>query len=264
MPPKRSPVNRAAPALSQPTEQPETAATKKELRLPPFKEAAPRAWFKQAEAYFRIHGETDRELWYFYVTWALSPQQEALVQDITEAEVTPPNAYELLKERLLQLHEKSERARAKKLLLHMAPIGGRRPSELLAEMSSLCPKGEQGSNLMRYLFFFRLPPRIQELLGEDDHSSIVELAARADKLTRDEADKAEPIGAVEESTVAAAGPPPTSSRKRKWPAKKGGKKGGDGGGADTDAWKSTDMCYAHFTYGSKARHCKPPCSRAGN
>jgi len=181
------------------------------LRLPPFKEAAPRAWFKQAEAYFRIHGKTGCELWYFYVTWALSPQQEALVQDITEAEITPPNAYELLKERLLQLHEKGERARAKKLLLHMAPIGGRRPSKLLAEILSLCPKGEQGSNLMRYLFFFCLPPRIQELLGENDHSSVVELAARADKLTWDEAEKAESISAVEELMVAAAGPPPPPS-----------------------------------------------------
>ena len=263
MPPKRSPPARLAAATTQPTDHP-AATSRKELRLPPFKEECPVAWFKQAEAYFRIHGETDRELWFFYVQWALSPLQEKLVQDIISTEYTPPNAYELLKERLLQLYEKGERSRCRKLL-DMPPIGGRRPSELLAEMSTLCPKGEQHSNLFRYMFFFRLPPRIQELLGEDDQSSAVELAARADTLAMNEASKAETVCAVEESTVAAAGAPPPSSRKRKWSRQKGTKKkGGDGGDGDPDAWKASGMCYAHFMYGAQARTCKPPCSRAGN
>jgi len=157
----------------------QAATPRKELRLPPFKEENPIAWFKQAEAYFRIHGKTDRELWFFYVQWALTPLQEKLVQDIIFTDYTPPNAYGLLKERLLQLYEKSEQARCRKLV-DLPSIGGRRPSKLLAEMSTLCPKGEQNSNLFRYMFYFRLPPRIQELLGEDDQSSVVELAARVD------------------------------------------------------------------------------------
>jgi len=102
----------------------------------------------------------------------------------------------------------------------------------------------------------------QELLGEDDQSSVVELAARADTFTLN---KAEAVNAVEESTVAAAGAPPTSSRKRKWTNQKGAKKeGGYGGDSDSDAWKSSGMCYMHFMYGARARSCKPPCSRAGN
>jgi hypothetical protein len=79
-------------------------------RLPPFKEENPVAWFKQAEAYFMIHSKTDRELWFFYVQWALTTLQEKLVQDIISTDYTPPNAYRLLKERLLQLYEKGERA----------------------------------------------------------------------------------------------------------------------------------------------------------
>ena len=86
------------------------------------------ASFKQAEAYFRIHGETDRELWFFYVQWALSPLQEKLVQDIISTDYTPPNAYELLKERLLQLYEKGERSHCRKLL-ELLPISGLRPSK---------------------------------------------------------------------------------------------------------------------------------------
>ena len=70
---------------------------------------------------------------------------------------------------------------------------------------------------------------------------------------------------MEESTVAAAGAQPTSSRKRKWTRQKGTKKkGGDSGDSDSDAWKSSRMCYTHFMYGARARSCKPPCSRAGN
>ena len=100
----------------------------------------------------------------------------------------------------------------------------------------LCPKGEQNSNLFRYMFYFRLPPRIQELLGEDDQSSVVELAARADTFTLNEAGKAEAVNAVEELTVADTGVPPTSSRKRKWTRQKGTeKKDGDSGDSDPDA-----------------------------
>ena len=204
MPPKRLPPARGATiptnhqAASNGSLIPAQPASRKKLRLPPFKEENPVAWFKQAEAYFRIHGETDRELWFFYVQWALTPLQEKLVQDIISTDYTPPNAYGLLKERLLQLYEKGERARCRKLL-DLPPIGGRRPSELLAEMSTMCPKGEQNSNLFRYMFYFYLLPRIQELLGKDDQSSVVELAARADTFTLKEASKAEAVNAVEES-----------------------------------------------------------------
>jgi hypothetical protein len=238
---------------------PAQPASRKELKLPPFKEENPVAWFKQAEAYFRIHGETDRELWFFYVQWALTPLQEKLVQDIISTDHTPPNAYGLLKERLLQLYEKGERARCRKLV-DLPPIGGRRPSEMLAEMSTMCPRGEQNSNLFRYMFYFRLPPRIQELLGEDDQSSVVELAARADTLTLNEAGKAKAVNGVEESMVAAAEAAPSGD------SDDGGDSGdsGDSSDSDSDAWESSGMCYAHFMYGAQARSCKPPCSRAGN
>ena len=135
-------------------------------------------------------------------------------------------------------------------------------------MSTLCPRGEQNSNIFRYMFYFRLPPRVQELLGEDDQSSVVELAARADTLTLNEAGKAEAGNGVEESMVAAAEGPPTSSRKSKPTRQKGtDEKGGgdsDSSDSDSDAWESSGMCYAHFMYGAQARSCKPPCSRAGN
>ena len=36
----------------------------------------PQAWYNQAEAYFRLHGVTDRMFWFYYVQWALTPVQK--------------------------------------------------------------------------------------------------------------------------------------------------------------------------------------------
>jgi hypothetical protein len=76
-------------------------------------------------------------------------------------------------------------------------------------MSTLCPRGETSSNLFQYMFFFRLPPRIRELLGEDDHSSMVKLTTRANTLSLNETKRAgKEINAVKESTVSATGEAP--------------------------------------------------------
>jgi hypothetical protein len=59
----------------------------------------------------------------------------------------------------------------------MPPLGGRRPSELLAEMLQLCPRDDVDGRIIRYMFLFRLTPTMQSMLGEDDTSSITDLAA---------------------------------------------------------------------------------------
>ena len=101
----------------------------------------PQAWYNQAEAYFRLHGVTDCNFWFYYVQWALTPVQKKLARDILSLPDLPPNAYDLLKERLLRLYDKGEKDRCRRLL-SMPPLGGRRPSELLAEMLQLCPRDD--------------------------------------------------------------------------------------------------------------------------
>jgi len=59
----------------------------------------------------------------------------------------------------------------------MPPLGGRRPSELLAEMLQLCPWDDVDGKIIRYMFLFQLMPTMQSMLGEDDTSSIADLAA---------------------------------------------------------------------------------------
>ena len=100
----------------------------------------------------------------------------------------------------------------------MPPLGGRRPSELLAEMLQLCPRDDVDGKIIRYMFLFRLTPTMQSMLGEDDTSSITDLAARADALMDAEAAKDHAVAvAEEEAMVAAAGmaPPSSAPRKRK-------------------------------------------------
>jgi len=152
--------------------------------------------------------------WFYYVQWALTPLQKKLARDILSVPNPPLDAYELLKERLLRLYDKGEKDRCRRLL-NMPPLGGRRPSELLAEMQQLCPRDDADGKLIRYMFLFRLTPTMQSMLGEDETPSIADLAAQADFLMDAEAAKDNAIAAaVEEATVAAAGvaPCPTTAR----------------------------------------------------
>jgi len=154
----------------------------------------------------------------------------------------------------------------------MPPLGGRRPSELLAKMLQLCPRDDADGRIIRYMFLFCLPPMMQSMLGEDETSSIADLAARADALMDAEAVKENTVAAaVEEATVAATGVAPhPASRKRKqdWSKKKkpapSRNKGDVGGATNPGPWQDMGLCWSHYNWGSKARNCKPPCARAEN
>jgi len=174
MPPRRS----VATPSSQPIGNVVAAAPTREIKLLPFEEDMPQAWYNQAEAYFRLHGVTDRMFWFYYVQWALTPVQKKLARDILSVPNPPPDAYELLKEWLLCLYDKSEKDLCRRLL-SMPPLGGRRPLKLLAEMLQLCLRDGTDGRLIRYMFLFWLPPMVQLMLGEDDTSSNADLAARA-------------------------------------------------------------------------------------
>jgi len=110
------------------------------------------------------------------------------------------------------------------------------------------------------MFLFRLPPTVQSMLGEDETSSIADLAARANALMDAETAKDKTVAAaVEESTVAAAGAaPPSSSRRRKkdWNRKKkkpaANKNNSDGGGGkDLGPWKDMGLCWSHYNWGEE-------------
>jgi hypothetical protein len=64
----------------------------------------------------------------------------------------------------------------------MEPLGGRKPSELLAAMLELCPRGHETSIFFTHLFLKRLPAELRIMLGEDDHQNPRDVAKKADSL----------------------------------------------------------------------------------
>jgi hypothetical protein len=54
----------------------------------------------------------------------------------------------------------------------MEPLGGRKPSELLASMLELCPRGHKTSIFFTNLFLERLPAELRITLGEDGYQNV--------------------------------------------------------------------------------------------
>jgi hypothetical protein len=150
------------------------------LRLPTFWVDKPASWFITAESQFRLHGINREQNRYDYLVAALSKEAVSLVLDIVE---NPPqhHTYTALKERLLESHQLNDYQRVS-LLFCMEPLGGRKPSELLAAMLELCPRGHETSIFFTHLFLERLPAELRILLCEDDHQNPRDVAKKADSL----------------------------------------------------------------------------------
>jgi hypothetical protein len=150
------------------------------LRLPTFWVDKPASWFITAESRFRLHGINREQNRYDYLVAALSKEAVSLVLDMVE---NPPqhHPYTALKERLLESHQFNDYQRVS-LLFQMEPLGGCKPSELLAAMLELCPRGHESSIFFTHLFLERLPAELRILLGEDDHQNPRDVAKKADSL----------------------------------------------------------------------------------
>jgi hypothetical protein len=57
--------------------------------------------------------------------------------------------------------------RAEKLF-NMPPLGSRKPSDLMAAMLEVCPRGEEKAELFAFQFLQRLPSELRVLLAKVD------------------------------------------------------------------------------------------------
>jgi hypothetical protein len=64
----------------------------------------------------------------------------------------------------------------------MGDLGDRKPSDLLASMLELCPRGHEASKFFLFLFLQRLPAKLCVLLGDDENADPRDLATKADQL----------------------------------------------------------------------------------
>ena len=115
-------------------------------------------WFLQAEAQFHIPKITDDTTKYYHVVAALDQETSGRVLDTLSAP-NCDNKYTELKQRLFTTFGLSKREWASKLL-HLHPLGDRKPSELMDEMLSLLTDHEF-CFLAEQLFLEQLPEDIR-------------------------------------------------------------------------------------------------------
>jgi hypothetical protein len=235
------------------------------LRLPSFWCDAPRSWFTMAEAQFRlrnINGDNDK---YLCLIAALPRDAFRMVAHIVEQEDQADDAYEQLKAALVSSHTMSDYQRIE-LLSKVEPLGGRKPSDLLATMLELCPRGHETSPFFCYLFLQRLPREIRVLLAEEDATNMRAVAEKADRYLAIHAPQAHdsvvaaiPAASESEEDCVAAATAGRPKQKQKKPVKKAGRRR-----SISPSTKRPALCFYHFRFGEKARHCEEPCSWSGN
>jgi len=239
------------------------------FKLPQFWPERPAAWFGMVECQFHLRkviGEMDK---YCLVVSALPDESVKLVSFLLEQ---PPTIlpYTTLKQQLLATHQLTPYQQMEQLF-NVEPLGGRKPSELLAAMLALCPKGEEQSSFFSFLFLQRLPRELRVLLAEDDHKNLRALADKADKLHALQAKQAfDCAAAVEElpDTVAAI----TGKQHKKKHHKQGNKTGSQPSSSKQQASntpkglarKASGLCFYHWTFGEAATRCEAPCTWQGN
>jgi hypothetical protein len=273
--------NEAAPDLQQQAAVPIGAApSSAHLRLPDFWPDTPQAWFIFVESKFHVRGISSEADRFDLVVGSLPKESLRQVIDVLEnPDAATP--YTTLKGRLLSAHEPTTFQRIE-MLHKMEPLGGRKPSELMAHMLELCPRGQEKNEFFLFLFLQRLPRELWVLLG-DDFAEPRDLAARADRLwamhshdhaliatLQGEEPSAAPVAAVQ-----GGGQRPQAARGRGTAQRSRGSRGsGNGGGGGqraanpaafanapgTLARFATGLCHFHWTYGNKATKCESPCS----
>jgi hypothetical protein len=236
-------------------------------KLSAFWPSNPASWFATMEGQFFLDGIVDETVKYYMVLRALPESTVDLISDLVEGPL-PEQPYTQLKARLLAAHQLSDYQKVEKLS-QIPPLGAQKPSELLAAMLKLCPRGQEGSPFFTFFFLHRLPRQLRVLLSDEDHADRRALAVKADRLWAHNAQHAHDIVASvsrasdDEETVVAvarnqkrAGQPPTRQ------VKKTGYRSLSA--ADKKAVADSGMCYYHWAFADNAKICRKPCSWAEN
>jgi hypothetical protein len=175
--------------------------------------ANPRAWFASAEGAFQLRNIADERSRFFNCLHALPEATVCLIANLVEADPLPANLYMQLHRCLLAAHQLTDIQRVEQLH-NLPPLGAQKPSELLAEMLRLCPRGQENNAFFNCLFLNKLPRELRIFLSQADKQA---LGARADLFAAHNSKQAHDVVAAvaavslsdqegEETTVAAVRP----------------------------------------------------------
>jgi hypothetical protein len=236
------------------------------VKLPPFWVENSGAWFRNADGQFFLHGINDELVKYYNALNAIPESVVNKIADFVEAEL-PADPYTQLRNRLVTAHELSPYQRVH-MIATLPPIGDQKPSELLAEMVRLCPRGEEQSIFFIYMFLNRLPRDIRSHLSGMDMADRTALAARADELWAHRPPQVASVATIDddgEGEVCAvrAGAPRGGQRSQQAAGgggnKKAAKKLGNMTKAEEEEMRVSGLCFYHFRYADNAMRCRKPC-----
>jgi hypothetical protein len=151
------------------------------VKLPAFWPANIAAWFASVEGIFELRNITSQRARYFNVLAALPEATVVLVADLIETNPLPADPFDWLKARLVTAHQLTDIQRVEKLL-SLPAMGQQKPSELLAEMIRICPRGEENSVFFNCLFLQKLPRELRVFLSEADMADKRLFSGRADQI----------------------------------------------------------------------------------
>jgi hypothetical protein len=226
--------------------------------LPPFRASRPTAWFAAVEDVFQLRGVVDQRDMFAYGYAALGEEQLLQVDDLVEMRPRPPDAFYRLRDRLVATHSMDSYLRLEQLL-NLPPLGGQKPSVLLAQMRQLCPPGEENTMFFRGVFLQRLPLGIRMQLAEDRLSPVQALALIVhhsfSSVAAVSSDTAEDLVAAMQGD------------KQQWRKKGRGKAPppsgrGQGAAKGEKPWEKLGICRQHYRYGAEAWDCHAPCAWA--
>jgi transposase InsO family protein len=195
-------------------------------------------WFHQAEAQFHIRKISDDTTKYYHVVASLDQETARRIADTLRA----APSYTNLKRRLLATYGLSKRERASKLL-HLHPLGDRKPSELMDEMLELLDD-HSFCFLAEQLFLEQLPEHIRLQLANDEFIDPRATALKADEMWLSQQEAATKVMKVTaKATSQHKSNKQRTSHKSKNPE------------PTTQQW-----CFYHTRFGEKAKNCKAPCN----
>lgn len=234
-------------------------------KVPPFWKNNPTLWFCQLESQFLTNGISAEKTRYHFIVGSIESEILSQVSDII---INPPQEkpYSTLKQRLLERYADSEEKRLKKLLKDM-DLGDRRPSHLLREMRELAGT-KVNENLLKSLWFQLLPQQTQAILSlsDDDLSKLALLADKISEVTDNpqvcsikkqqtvnkETDRISNLELqISELTKT------INSLKFQRPARSQSRS--KQGQRTRSASRTSEICWYHAKFHSKASKCKQPC-----
>jgi hypothetical protein len=209
----------------------------------------------------------DDNVKYLSVVDALPHEAFRMVAHIVEQEEQPEDAFQQLKAALVASHVLSDFQRVEQLS-KVEPLGGRRPSELLATRLEICPREHENCSFFRFAFLQRLLREIRILLAQEDAAELWVTAKKADRFLAIHSPQAHnkvlaalPASseAEEEAVTANAAAAGRGQKKKKLKGKKPSR-----GRSVSPVAKKLFLCFYHFRFGEKAKRCEEPCAWSEN